>query len=87
MSATNNESKHPKPGDFAIVRYFESLTPAFEKFHLEVIANYNEFKVVTKADPNKVVYTCKSVQGLDGFLRGMEYERYTDSKLFKGSQE
>lgn len=79
---TNTHNKH-HPGPSAIVRYYESLLPEFDKYRLKVTASYDGFMVQDKSD--KIIYESKTIEGLDGFLRGITFERLTESKLFKGS--
>jgi len=64
--------KKVKPGEFAIIRYFESAVPEFKKYGLELVATYTEFKVVDEKD-GYAVFTCATIAGVDGFLRGLAY--------------
>ena len=64
--------KKIRPGDFAIVRYFESVKGEFPKYGLELVATLTEFKVVDKKD-GMSIFECDTIAGVDGFLRGLMY--------------
>jgi hypothetical protein len=65
-------AKVPKPGEFAVVKYFETAFPEFKKHGLDLVATFTEFKVCDEKNGN-AVFTCATVAGLDGFLRGLTY--------------
>lgn len=64
--------KKVKPGEYAVVRYFETAQPEFKKYGLELVATFTEFKVVREKDGN-AIFTCDTITGIDGFLRGLAY--------------
>jgi hypothetical protein len=62
--------KSDKLAEFAVVKYFESVRPEFEKQGLEISATFTEFRVVDLRN-GSTIFTCDTVQGLDGFIRGV----------------
>lgn len=66
-------TKSIKPGEFAIVRYFETAQPEFKRHGLELVATFTEFKVCDE-DSGCAVFTCATIAGVDGFLRGLSYK-------------
>lgn len=64
--------KKIKPGDFAIVKYFETVQPEFKKHGLELVATFTEFKIVEEKNGNSV-FECDNIAAVDGFIRGIVY--------------
>ena len=64
--------KKIRPGEFAVVRYFESVKDEFPKYGLELIATLTEFKVVSKGEEQQI-FICDTIAGVAGFLRGLMY--------------
>lgn len=64
--------KSIKPGDFGIVKYFESAQPEFKKYGFELVATFTEFKVCEEKS-GSAIFMCSTITGVDGFLRGITY--------------
>lgn len=67
-------AKQIKPGEFAVVKYFETAQPEFKKYGLELVATFTEFKVCEEKSGG-AIFTCATVAGVDGFLRGLVYAK------------
>ena len=67
-------AKHAEYSEPAVCRYYDTVKIAFEKEGLALLVTLTEFQVIEQKS-TKMVFSCPTIAGVDGFLRGLMCER------------